>query len=58
LKDELIHLGQSYEIIFIDDGSTDTSFEKLSGFRDTPPGIIFFNLRSNFGKSVDFGNNN
>jgi glycosyltransferase involved in cell wall biosynthesis len=52
LNDELIHLGKSYEIIFIDDGSTDTTFEKLSGLIENYPGIIIIKLRSNFGKSV------
>lgn len=45
-------LGHTYEIIFIDDGSTDSSIERLREFRSIYPSIRYIRFRRNFGKSA------
>jgi glycosyltransferase involved in cell wall biosynthesis len=41
-----------YEIIFIDDGSTDRSIEKLREFRSVDRSVRYIRFRRNFGKSA------
>ena len=48
----LTALAQPYEIIFIDDGSTDGSIEKLREFRSADPSVRYIRFRRNFGKSA------
>ena len=45
-------LAQPYEVIFIDDGSTDGSIEKLRSFRSIYPSVRYIRFRRNFGKSA------
>lgn len=42
----------SYEIIFIDDGSTDGSFELMQELADTDPQVKVIKFRRNFGKAA------
>jgi glycosyltransferase involved in cell wall biosynthesis len=42
----------SYEIIFIDDGSTDTSWEVITGLREANPHIKGIKFQRNYGKSA------
>ncbi len=44
--------GRSYEIIFVDDGSTDATFERLSALHDQDPVVRVVKFRSNFGQSA------
>lgn len=42
---------ESYEVVFVDDGSTDGTFEKLKSMADTNHRVRVFSLRRNLGKS-------
>nr|MDK2850781.1 hypothetical protein [Candidatus Cloacimonadota bacterium] len=49
----LQHLGQhSYEIIFIDDGSTDSSFAKMKSICEKDSQVKVIRFRRNFGKAA------
>ena len=48
----LIKLNKSYEIVFIDDGSTDRSFEALEKLSRNDPKIRVYQFRKNYGKSA------
>lgn len=45
-------LGKPYEIIYVDDGSTDRSFEVLEGFHYADKRVKVIRFRRNFGKSA------
>ena len=52
LSTQLISLGQNYEVIFVDDGSTDKTFVELKKLHDEHPGIVrIIRFRRNFGKT-------
>lgn len=42
----------SYELIFIDDGSTDNSWQVIRELRETDPAVRGIRLRKNFGKAT------
>jgi glycosyltransferase involved in cell wall biosynthesis len=44
--------GYSYEVILIDDGSTDNSWEVIEGFSKQDPAIKGISFRRNYGKSA------
>jgi len=44
--------GKSFEIIYIDDGSTDTSTERLRGITELDDRVALIVLRGNYGKSA------
>src|SRR5579859_4979239 len=48
----LIGLRRSYEILFIDDSSTDRSFELLANLVQTDPHLKVIRLRRNFGQTA------
>jgi glycosyltransferase involved in cell wall biosynthesis len=52
LTDTLTPLGQPYEIIFVNDGSTDGSSEALSRICRSDPNVKALHLRRNFGKAA------
>ena len=49
---ELKKLNQNYEIIFVNDGSEDTSFDEMMRLRGGDPRITIVNLSRNFGKEI------
>src|SRR3546814_17804317 len=44
--------GYSYELIFVDDGSTDGSWPVIEGLHDQNPNIMAIRFRRNYGKSA------
>ncbi len=52
LKGVLDKLGKSYEIIFIDDGSKDGSFETLKTLAKKDRNILVIKFRTNFGQTA------
>ncbi|RMH65638.1 MAG: glycosyltransferase [Calditrichaeota bacterium] len=52
LDEALTRTGQTFEIIFIDDGSTDRSFERVRALKSTYPAIRAIRFNKNFGKSA------
>ena len=51
LKSVLDKLGKSYEIIFINDGSTDKSWEIIKDFAEKDKNVVGINFRKNFGQT-------
>lgn len=52
LRTQLDELGKSYEVIFVDDGSTDATFAELKKLHEEVPGIVrVIRFRRNFGKT-------
>ena len=47
----LTSFGGDYEVVFVDDGSSDGSFEKLQALAQADPRIRVFSFRRNLGKS-------
>ena len=54
LKEALEPLEQSYEIIIVDDGSTDRSFELLKGLQAQDKRLKVIRFRRNFGQTAAF----
>lgn len=52
IKDVISRLQYQYEIIFIDDGSIDNTFQELKKLRQKDPRVKIIRLRTNFGKSI------
>src|SRR5215831_11733895 len=48
----LNELGRSYEIIFVDDGSTDSSYRKLCALSESDPTATVISMRRNFGQTA------
>jgi glycosyltransferase involved in cell wall biosynthesis len=54
VKDSVVKLPLLYEIIFIDDGSTDSTYQLLKGLRNSGEKIMIIKLVENFGQSAAF----
>ncbi len=52
LNDTLPKLGKNYEIIYVDDGSTDGSFAVLKDLKLKDPNVKIIKLRRNFGQTA------
>ena len=48
----LVDLGRSYEIIFIDDGSTDRTYARLDDIATLDPAVKLLKLRRNYGQTA------
>ena len=51
LDQALTSLNGSYEVVFVDDGSTDGTFDLLRSLAETRPHVRVFSFRRNLGKS-------
>ena len=54
LTETLDGWGRTYEMVFVDDGSTDGTFERLAGFQASDPRMRVVRLRRNFGQTAAF----
>ena len=54
LTEALAALAQPYEIIIVDDGSKDGSYEKLKAWHATDPHLKVIRFRRNFGQTAGF----
>ncbi|HKD76341.1 MAG TPA: glycosyltransferase family 2 protein [Ktedonobacterales bacterium] len=52
VKAALEKLGRSYEILYVDDGSKDASFERLSEIATDDPAVSVIRFRRNFGQTA------
>jgi glycosyltransferase involved in cell wall biosynthesis len=54
LTSSLGRFGRSYELILIEDGSTDDSFERLAAIQTADPRVRVVRFRKNFGQTAAF----
>jgi glycosyltransferase involved in cell wall biosynthesis len=54
LTDTLVRSGRSYEIVIVDDGSTDDTFDKLARLQLRDPHLRVIRFRRNFGQTAAF----
>ena len=54
LSDTLTAWGRPYELLFVDDGSTDATFEILADLQARDPRLRVIQLRRNFGQTAAF----
>jgi len=54
LSDTLTAWGRPYELLFVDDGSTDATFEILADLQGRDPRLRVIQLRRNFGQTAAF----
>src|SRR5829696_6753383 len=54
LTQTLVQYGRSYELIIVDDGSTDDSFDQLSSLQARDPHLRVIRFRRNFGQTAAF----
>lgn len=54
LSDALAEYGQSYELVFVDDGSRDGSFERLAAVQARDARVRVIQFRRNFGQTAAF----
>jgi glycosyltransferase involved in cell wall biosynthesis len=52
IADALEPLGHDYEVVFVDDGSSDSSLAVLSRLHDETTNVVVIHLRRNFGKAA------
>ncbi|MBL8955730.1 MAG: glycosyltransferase family 2 protein, partial [Myxococcaceae bacterium] len=52
LKGVLEKLGKTYEVLLVDDGSTDKTFKKLETIAAADPNVVVLRFRRNFGQTA------
>ncbi len=56
LTDSLVRIGRPYEIVFVDDGSTDRTWNEILRLGALDPAIVAIRHRRNFGKAQALSN--
>jgi glycosyltransferase involved in cell wall biosynthesis len=54
LTQTLVEYGRSYEILIVDDGSTDDTFEQVASLQSRDPHLRVIRFRRNFGQTAAF----
>jgi glycosyltransferase involved in cell wall biosynthesis len=54
LTETLAEYGRAYELIFVEDGSTDETFERLAALQAADPHVRVIRFRRNFGQTAAF----
>lgn len=54
LREALEQMGLEYEILYVDDGSTDTTLSKLEAIQVKDKRVVVLSLRRNFGQTAAF----
>jgi glycosyltransferase involved in cell wall biosynthesis len=54
LTETLVRFGRSYELVIVDDGSTDGTFEALAAVQARDPRVRVIRFRRNFGQTAAF----
>ncbi|HMK59905.1 MAG TPA: glycosyltransferase family 2 protein [Dissulfurispiraceae bacterium] len=54
LRETLTDIGSDYEIVYVDDGSTDKTLQLLEELQKKDPHIVVLSLRRNFGQTAAF----
>ncbi|MDO9289810.1 MAG: glycosyltransferase family 2 protein [Thermodesulfovibrionales bacterium] len=54
LRETLEQMGLEYEILYVDDGSTDTTLSKLEAIQLKDKSVVVLSLRRNFGQTAAF----
>ena len=52
LKEVLSGTGRTYEILFVDDGSTDATFSRMEELHTRDPAVKVIKFKKNFGQSA------
>jgi len=55
LRETLDRYGRPWEIVFVEDGSSDESFQMLAGLHSDDPRVRVIRFRKNFGQTAAFG---
>lgn len=54
VKSVMESLGKKYEVIYVDDGSTDATLPQLEGIRAADTNVVVISFRRNFGQTAAF----
>jgi glycosyltransferase involved in cell wall biosynthesis len=52
LTDAMVAIGESWEVVYVNDGSRDATLVQIEALRDSAPHVALVNLSRNFGKEI------